>query len=111
MFRILLPITSGLFILLLSSCGPLDPVESPNPPPYPSEPVQLERPAHSDRPYREGTTSPPAPLLLPEPLPIPATPTVLEPTPGIKPPVATSNIFHTPDDLALPTEDQISDGL
>lgn len=89
----------GLVSLLAASCGSLEPLEETKK--YTGGPIKLERPDYSSRPYRQSDTPSVAPL-----------PEAAEP---VQAPINTApvspSIFHTPDDLALPTDHQVSDGL
>ena len=100
-------ISLGLASILSCSCGKLETKQYTGDPitlEGPREPITLERPGYSNRPYKKQQvdTEPAATT----PLNIQA---VAEPS--ITAPAASPSIFNTPDDLSLPTENQISDRL
>ncbi|MDC0088199.1 hypothetical protein OAI07_01510 [Akkermansiaceae bacterium] len=129
----------GLGSLLVTSCGSLEPQKEKKP--YTGGPIKLKRPSNTQRPYREiareNTAAAPSREIAPAPQsladlePVPfrvngrlvnpngqlATPNRVAPSRSIPrgplptPSGVTPNIFHTPDDLSLPTDNQVSDGL
>ena len=82
----------GLISALSCSCSSSEPAA------YTGGPITLERPGYSTRPYR---------IQAPQPQQATSNPAILV-RPTIPKPALTPNIFHTPNDISLPTENQFA---
>lgn len=71
---------------------------------YKVDPIVLQRPSYSQRPYRTANENTAAAIPTPQ-----ATPILVKPK--TTHPVVNPSIFHTPNDISLPTENQVSSGL